>query len=392
MRPHHAATLPNNTPTGKGDPMQPPDQPPTLTGDDVTLRIHRAEDENDVVAQCRDPLMQRWTVVPVPYNTRDAREWIDSRQAAWTSGREFTFAIEHGGRFAGSIDLRPRGHAGLDVGYGLAPWARGCGLTRRALRALLPWAFDTLGTEIVLWQSIAGNWASRRVAWSVGFRMEGTVRGLVEQRGLRLDGWIATLRRGDRLTPAHPWFTPPVLTGHKVRLRPHRHEDAAAMAHACDDPRTQFWLPNLPTPYTGDDALAHLEETAEEQAAGRALFWALADPESDQLIGEIGMWGLLRGEARSAEIGYWSHPTARGRGLMTEAIRLASAHALLPREKGGLGLAWLVIRAAEGNTASQHAALRAGFSPTGRDRRAELLRDGGVQDLLRYDLLAEEVP
>jgi hypothetical protein len=36
-------------------------------------------------------------------------------------------------------------------------------------------------------------------------------------------------------------------------------------------------------------------------------------------------------------------------------------------------------------------ALRAGFLETGRDRQAELLGDGTVEDLVRFDLLAEEL-
>ena len=258
--------------------MKPPDRAPTLFGDGVTLRAHRASDEVDVVAQCRDSLTQRWTVIPVPYEIHDARSWISSREGAWVSGTEYSFAVEHAGRFAGSVDLRPQGHAGLDVGYALAPWARGQGLAVRALRLLIPWAFDILGAEIVFWQAIAGNWASRRVAWSIGLRVEGTVRGLVDQRGIRLDGWIASLRRGDRLAPAHPWFDPPALPGHGVRLRAHRLDDASAIVEACNDAQTQLWLANLPPPYTQDDARAHLEEIAEEQAAGRALFWAMERP------------------------------------------------------------------------------------------------------------------
>jgi RimJ/RimL family protein N-acetyltransferase len=254
----------------------------------------------------------------------------------------------------------------------------------------IEWAFDALDAEILLWSAVAGNWPSRRVAWSTGFRVEGTVRGMIEQRGIRLDAWVASLRQGDPLTPAHPWFDPPRLAGRGVRLRPHRSEDVSAMTQACNDPGTQFWLAQLPRPYTREDSRAHLEEVAEEQAAGRAMFWALADPVTDGLLGEIGMWGMARGEARSAELGYWTHPSARGRRLTTEGVRLAARFALLPRAQGGLGLARLVIRVAEGNTASQRVALGAGFLPAGRDRRAELLRDGTVQDLLRYDALPGE--
>ena len=44
----------------------------------------------------------------------------------------------------------------------------------------------------------------------------------------------------------------------------------------------------------------------------------------------------------------------------------------------------------EGNLPSQGVARAAGFRLTGTDRRAHLLRDGTVTDLLRFDLLADE--
>jgi RimJ/RimL family protein N-acetyltransferase len=43
------------------------------------------------------------------------------------------FAIAYGGRFAGSVDLRFDGIGGAEVGFGLAPWARGKGVMTRAL-------------------------------------------------------------------------------------------------------------------------------------------------------------------------------------------------------------------------------------------------------------------
>ena len=53
-----------------------------------------------------------------------------------------------------------------------------------------------------------------------------------------------------------------------------------------------------------------------------------------------------------AEIGYWAHPAARGRGVMTEATRLVARHTLLPYEDGGLGHHRVSLRAAAGNAAS----------------------------------------
>jgi RimJ/RimL family protein N-acetyltransferase len=363
---------------------------PTLTDGVVTLRAHRPEDADAVTAQCRDPLMQRWTSVPVPYTRRNAEEWLDARHLEWVEGRNLAFAIEARGWFCGSVDLRPDGARGASIGYGLGPWARGQGILDRALRLVLPWGFDALDLEVVHWQAVAGNWPSRRAAWRVGFRIEATLRSLLHGRGLRYDAWVGSLLRREPLEPASVWLTPPVLENGRVRLRPYRPSDVPRIVEACSDPRTRHWLSRLPSPYTPDDARAHLEHLAEEEAAGRALTWAIADLGDDRLLGEVALFGLVE-FGRTAEIGYWTHPQERGRGVMTAAVRLAARHALLPTDVAGLGRSRLVLRAAEGNAASRQVALRAGFLETGRDRKAELLGDGSVDDLVRFDVLADEV-
>ncbi len=363
---------------------------PTLTDGVVTLRAHRPDDADAVVAQCQDPVMQRWTTVPVPYERRHAQEWLASREREWTEGRYLAFAVEAGGIFCGSVDLRPDGEGGASLGYALGPWARGRGLLERALRLLLPWGFATLGLEVVHWQAVAGNWASRRAAWRVGFRVEGTLRSMLAQRGTRYDAWVGSLLRGEALEPSSLWLEAPVLVERRVRLRAYRQTDVPRIVEACNDPGTRHWLARLPLPYTTDDARAHLEHLTEEAAAGRSVTWAVADLDDDRLLGEVALFGLVE-FGRSCEIGYWTHPAERGRGAMTAAARLAARHALLPADVGGLGRARVVLRAAEGNGASQRVAVRAGFLETGRDRQAELLGDGSVDDLIRYDLLAEEL-
>jgi len=94
----------------------------------------------------------------------------------------------------------------------------------------------------------------------------------------------------------------------------------------------------------------------------------------------------------AGEIGYWTHPDARGRGVMSEAVRLAMRHAFIPREDGGLGRRRLRLNAAAGNSASQHIARANGFVEVGRDRQAEPLGDGTFADLVRFDVLADEWP
>jgi RimJ/RimL family protein N-acetyltransferase len=176
-----------------------PAAPELTDGPDLVLRMPRPDDVDDIVAQCRDPEFQRWTRVPVPYNESDAQDFVKRVADGWRTNVAM-FAIAHQGRFSGSVDLRFDGIGGAEVGFGLAPWARGKGVMTRALRLVLAWAFALPGVDVVYWRAQVGNSASRRVAGRCGFRMEGTVRGLLEQRGERRDAWIGSLRRGELLT------------------------------------------------------------------------------------------------------------------------------------------------------------------------------------------------
>lgn len=180
-------------------PVRLPPAPELTDGPDLTLRCPLPADVDDMVAQCRDPEFQRWTTVPVPYHEADAHEFLKRVAQGWQANVA-TFAIVQNGRFSGSVDLRFDGVGGAEVGFGLAPWARGKGVMSRALRLALAWAFELPGIDVVYWRAQVGNLASRRVACRCGFRMEGTVRGLLEQRGERRDAWIGSLRRGDPMT------------------------------------------------------------------------------------------------------------------------------------------------------------------------------------------------
>jgi RimJ/RimL family protein N-acetyltransferase len=176
-----------------------------------------------------------------------------------------------------------------------------------------------------------------------------------------------------------------------VTLRPHRDADAARIVEACRDAATRHWLGTLPSPYTDDDAREHLLQVRTQQAAGTAVYWAVTPHDDDVMAGE--MCVFVRDDAgRHGEIGYWTHPRARGRGLTTAAVRLAARHALVPREEGGLGMDRLLLRAAAGNHASQRIAEKAGFRRAGVDRAADLLGDGALDDDVRFDLLPRELP
>lgn len=364
-------------------------QAPRLTDGVVVLRALEVGDLDDVVARCQDDEIQRWTSVPVPYARADAEAFLERCRRGWDDGTVCELAVEVDGRNAGHVTLRLDGAHGGDIGYALAPWARGRGVMARSVRLLLAWAYTELDLAVAHWRAHVGNWPSRRVAWSCGFAVEGKVRGLCVHRGERRDAWVGSLRRHDPMRSVTRWLDLPELHAGSVVLRANRPDDVQRIVEACNDPVTQLFLPELPSPYALTDAVAYLESRAEAMAAGEGLYWAVADAD-DRLLAQIALMGVGRG-GRSAEIGYWTHPDARGTGVMPTAVGLVARHAMLSTEDGGLGLARVFLRVAARNTASVRVAQKAGFTECGVDRKAEQLRDGSVQDFRRFDLLVDEM-
>lgn len=365
---------------------------PTLTDGRVTLRRVEAADRPAVVEYFSDPQMRRWHGVPQPFTDADADAWLAQAEAGHRRGERYQFAVVLGDRLIGDVNLRPQEPGLARIGFGLVPAYRGQGLMARALRLALAWGFDHAGVEVMHWRAEVGNWASRRVAWAVGFTvLNGSVAGLVQPHGVPVDAWLGTLRRGDPLQPRHPWHEPVPIHGKHIVLRGHRDQDWLRTVEACLDPQTQYWLSGLPTDYSERHAREHLEQIRIDQATGRAVYWAAADPDDDRMLAELAIF-VHDPQDPYGEIGYWAHPDARDRGVTTEGVRLVVRHALLPADDGGLGLPRVLLRAGASNSASLRVAERAGFTRTGRDRLAHLNRDGSRSDNIRFDLLADELP
>src|SRR5215218_7054437 len=180
---------------------------PTLTDGVVTLRAHRPADAQGALEQSQDPTSQRWTTVPVPYSMEDARSFVGEHMpTCWDRGSEWGFAVEVDGRYAGTVSLRPEGSGRAEIAYAAHPAARGTGVVERALRLLLAWGFEEQGLHTVIWWAHVGNWASRKVAWRLGFSYDGTVRRWQPQRGGLRDSWVGTLLRDDPRVPRTTWL------------------------------------------------------------------------------------------------------------------------------------------------------------------------------------------
>lgn len=371
--------------------MRFPQDVPRLSDGVVTLRAPRETDVPGVVEQCRDPESLRWTTVPGDYTEDDAREFLlDLVPGVWRSDEEYLFAIEADRdgvpSFAGSVSLRMLGDRRADIGYGVAAWVRRRGVTERAVRLLLGWGFEQLGLQVVEWWAHEGNWVSRRLAWRVGFTFDGTVRRHLVQRGELRDAWVGTVVAGEELLPRHPWLDVPVIPGEHVTLRPLRPSDDARVVEACNDPETSEMLGQLPAPYTLEDATSWRHQCASRAADGTAVVWAVADV-SDRIVGALNLFDVHAG--RSAEIGYWTHPDARGRGLTVEACRLGLRHAFLPTEVGALGLQRVYAYAAVRNNPSRGVLESAGLVDQGLARSTVLTRRG-LEDARAFDTVREE--
>ena len=174
---------------------------PVLEAGTVTLRRPEVRDVPAVLECFNDPDVARWFGVAQPWTAADALRYVTVEVPAWWArGEEVVFAVVGPGyAYQGSVDLRLLGTdpAAGEVGFFVAPWARGQGYATTALTALCRWGFEALGLERIQWRAEVGNDASRRVAQKAGFTMEGLLRQALVSNGARRDCWIGSLLRED---------------------------------------------------------------------------------------------------------------------------------------------------------------------------------------------------
>ncbi|WP_024800725.1 GNAT family N-acetyltransferase [Nocardia sp. BMG51109] len=182
-----------------------------LCDDTVWLTRPTAADLDAIVACCREPSIGEWTTIPVPYRREHAESFLtDIVEPGWAAGRP-TWGVREAadGPIVGMIGLhaRIREQTGAEIGFWLAPQARGRGLMTRAVRLVcdLGFAADGLGLERIEWRAMVGNHASAAVVRRVGFRYEGLLRLGGEQRGRRRDHWVAGRLATDPAGPADGW-------------------------------------------------------------------------------------------------------------------------------------------------------------------------------------------
>lgn len=184
------------------------------------LRPLRETDAAPLVRACADPEIARWTHIPQPYGVADAQEFLRSH-----AGEDHVWAIDVIG-FDGVIGVRnsrPTAPGPIcEIGYWVAPWARGRGVGTAAVIAVRE-ELAAAGYQRIDWQALAGNDASVRVATKAGFAIEGHRRQALVQRGRLVDcvvgGWTAPMDAPELV--AGQWQVQPVTAAEvPPHLRP----------------------------------------------------------------------------------------------------------------------------------------------------------------------------
>ncbi|MFL6112828.1 MAG: GNAT family N-acetyltransferase [Catenulispora sp.] len=162
--------------------MESPDrivEPTEIVAGRFQLRPPSPRDVPDLVAMAHDEDIQLWNPPRFGTDEAQAREWVE-RSADWDDGTRPLFCVYDatGGRLLGMVSLHKIDfeNSGGELGYRVAPWARGRGVATTAVRTVTDWAFGYLDlTRVELFHAL-DNAASCRVAEKAGYRLEGALR------------------------------------------------------------------------------------------------------------------------------------------------------------------------------------------------------------------------
>lgn len=175
---------------GRGSSAGPGGRRAGLTELTIRLEPLGVEHVAAVEAMLDDPDNLRFTRVPEPVPPGFARAWLGIYEEERRTGTREGFAIVgDDGEFLG-LALAPkidRETRTAELGYVIAPEARGRGVATDALGRLTVWAFEEL--EMIRLELLISvdNGASKKVAERCGYVREGVLRSAYFKQGRRED-------------------------------------------------------------------------------------------------------------------------------------------------------------------------------------------------------------
>jgi RimJ/RimL family protein N-acetyltransferase len=149
-------------------------------------------------------------------------------------------------------------------------------------------------------------------------------------------------------------------------------DDRPALIEAFADPEHSRYIVNYHV-RTLTEAARYVAQRASEWSEDDRCSWAIAEPTTGALLGEIGLKNLDLA-AGTAETALWVHPKARGQGIAPKAVQAAMGFGF-----GALGLREVNYRHHPDNHASAAVARRCGFTRVGPGADPHHLGDQLVQ-------------
>ena len=168
---------------------------PPLADDAILLEpLSRSLEPELAWVVAGDPEIRRFTLLPTAPGPAFVAEWLGRYEDGWESGVCAGFAIRDAADagvlgFAAIVNLDLERGEG-EIGYLLAPEARGRGAATRAVVLLTAWGLGPLGLDRLELRIDTENAASIRVAERAGFRLDGVLRSLHFKEGRRSDTGI----------------------------------------------------------------------------------------------------------------------------------------------------------------------------------------------------------
>jgi RimJ/RimL family protein N-acetyltransferase len=154
-------------------------EPTEIVAGRYQLRPPSPRDVPDMMAMARDEDIRLWNPLASGADEEKAQAWVE-RWADFDGGKSALFCVYEAteGRLLGTVSLHKIDleHSCGELGYRVAPWARGRGIATVAVRTVTDWAFGFLGLTRTQLIHAAENPASCRVAEKAGYLLEGTTR------------------------------------------------------------------------------------------------------------------------------------------------------------------------------------------------------------------------
>jgi RimJ/RimL family protein N-acetyltransferase len=151
-------------------------EPEVLRADGLVLQPFTEADVDRLSLAFSDPDIQRWN--PGPQTTAEVREWMDSRND-WSADDHASWAVsDSDDALLGSVSIHriDADQADAEIGYWVAPWARGRRVGAQSVTLAVDYAFAQLQLHRIYLFHAVDNVASCRVATAAGFRLEGELR------------------------------------------------------------------------------------------------------------------------------------------------------------------------------------------------------------------------